>query len=102
MSSSKFCCCCLLVTSFLSSGCFFFPKPQPVEKAQEKLTINPNGSMEFMNRKLPREDVIIYPDGTGGEKAAVKVHDPIHPDFFRDSIRVERITEPVSEVPEKN
>jgi hypothetical protein len=56
--------------------------------------------MEFRNRKLPGEDVIIYPDGSGGERAAVKVYDPLHPDYYRDSIRVERKTEPEPDVPE--
>jgi len=48
--------------------------------------------MKLMDRLLPAEDVVIYPDGYGGEKAAVKVRlDPLHPSFYRDSIRVNRL-----------
>ena len=54
--------------------------------------------MEFRNRKLPEGDVIIYPDGSGWERAAVKVYDPMHPDYYRDSIRVERKSEAEKEV----
>jgi len=98
MSTSKYFGCCLLFAFFLSSGCLLSPEHKPVEKAQEKLTVNTDGSMEFRNRKLPGGDVIIYPDGSGGEKAAVKVYDPLHPDYYRDSIRVERKTEPDPDV----
>lgn len=92
MSTSKFFCCSLLAASFLFSGCSLIPVRKPIDKAQEKLTVNSDGSMEFRNRKLPGGDVIIYPDGSGGEKAAIKVYDPLHPDYYRDSIRVERKT----------
>jgi hypothetical protein len=62
------------------------------KKEPEILTIFPDGSMKLMGRLLPAEDVVIYPDGYGGEKAAVKVRlDPLHPSFYRDSIRVNRI-----------
>ena len=40
---------------------------------------------------MPVEDVIIYPDGYGGEKAAVKLYTPYHHPFYRDSIIVERL-----------
>lgn len=90
MSTSNFFGCCFLVVCFLFSGCSILPQQKPVEKKQEKLTVNTDGSMEFRNRKVPQGDVIIYPDGTGGERAAVKVYDPMHPDYYRDSIRVER------------
>ena len=100
MSISKFISCSLLVACFLFSGCSFLPQQKPVEKSQEKLTVNVDGSMEFRNRKLPQGDVIIYPDGTGGEKAAVKVYDPLHPDYYRDSIRVERKAEQEQAAPE--
>lgn len=100
MSASKYFSCSLLVACFLFSGCFIAPDRKPVEKVPEKLTVNTDGSMEFRNRKLPGEDVIIYPDGSGGERAAVKVYDPLHPDYYRDSIQVERKTEPEPDVPE--
>ena len=40
---------------------------------------------------MPTKDVIIYPDGFGGEKAAVKLYTPFHPPFYRDHIVVERL-----------
>ena len=40
---------------------------------------------------MPSDDVIIYPDGYGGEKAAVKLYTPYHPPFYRDHIIVERL-----------
>ena len=60
--------------------------------APEILTIFPDGSMKLEERLIPAEDVVIYPDGYGGEKAAVKVRlEPLHPAFYRDSIVVRRI-----------
>ncbi len=60
-------------------------------KIPETLTIREDGSMWYRDRPLPERDVIIYPDGTGGEKAAVRVRvAPLHPDFFRDTIVVDR------------
>jgi hypothetical protein len=62
----------------------------PIEKP-EKLIVYSDGSMEFRNKPIPERDVIIYPDGYGGEKAAVRIRmEPLHPDFFRDTIVVER------------
>jgi hypothetical protein len=47
--------------------------------------------MEFRNRLMATEDVVIYPDGFGGEKAAVRIRlEPFRSDFFRDTIVVER------------
>ena len=57
----------------------------------EYLYVYDDGSMMFKERYLNDEDVIIYADGKGGEKAAVKVRVPIHPDFYRDSIIVVRV-----------
>lgn len=57
----------------------------------EKLVVSSDGSMQLGDRLIPNDDVIIYEDGFGGEKAAVRVRmQPLHPDFFRDSIVVER------------
>ena len=56
----------------------------------EKLVVSADGSMQLGDRLMVNDDVIIYRDGYGGEKAAVRVHmQPLHPDFFRDSIVVE-------------
>lgn len=76
----------------LLAGCASVPsgphvRPQP----PETLTVRDDGSMWLRDRPIPERDVIIYPDGTGGEKAAVRVRmEPLHPDFFRDTIVVER------------
>jgi len=58
----------------------------------EVLTIYPDGSMKLENRPIPVEDVVIYPDGYGGEKAAVKIRlEPFRSNFYRDTIIVNRI-----------
>jgi len=57
----------------------------------EKLTVYADGTMEFRNRRLDAGDVVIYDDGRGGERAAVKISlEPLHPPFYRDSIVVVR------------
>ncbi len=61
-----------------------------VKSEPHKLIIHTNGSMEFRHRLLPTDDVVIYQDGRGGERAAVKMYVPLHPDYYRDSIIVER------------
>lgn len=67
----------------------------PRERKKEVLVIYPDGRMELNGRTMNRKDVVIYPDGRGGERAAVRVYVPIHPDFFRDTIPVERKDIPV-------
>lgn len=67
------------------------PAPAAGRLGPEILTVRDDGSMWFRDRPLPERDVIIYPDGTGGEKAAVRIRmEPLHPDFFRDTIIVVR------------
>jgi hypothetical protein len=56
------------------------------------LTIKKDGTMFFRERSMNEEDVIIYDDGFGGERAAIKVYVPFKEDYFRDSIRVYRET----------
>jgi hypothetical protein len=64
---------------------------KPAQPQPERLVVYHDGSMEFRDRPIPQEDVVIYPDGTGGERAAVKIRmEPLHPAFYRDSIVVER------------
>ena len=76
------------------TGCTSTPvrKEATVTPTQpEKLIIHPDGSMEFRDRLMATEDVVIYPDGFGGEKAAVRIRlEPFRSDFFRDTIVVER------------
>jgi hypothetical protein len=82
----------LMVILFLVGGCAG-SQPAPVAEGGEPeiLTVRGDGTLWFRNRPLPERDVIIYADGSGGEKAAVRIHmKPLHPDFFRDTIVVER------------
>lgn len=72
------------------SACSMGPPIKKVEKKPDVLVVQSDGSFVLNNRNVVKSDVIIYPDGFGGEKAAVKVRNPIHPDFFRDTIIVRR------------
>ena len=75
----------------LLAACSLLPQPPAGPPGPEILTIYPDGRMRLMGRPVPVEDVIIYPDGFGGEKAAIKVRmQPLHPDFYRDTIIVRR------------
>ena len=58
--------------------------------APDVLVVQVDGTMYFRDRAMPPEDVILYNDGFGGERAAVKVYVPYKHDFYRDSIRVYR------------
>lgn len=60
-------------------------------KPVDVLYIFEDGKMKFRSRYLNKEDVVIYEDGRGGEKAAVKVRVPRYSDFYRDSIIVVRV-----------
>ncbi len=84
----------LLVSGLLTSACTSTGDRNTSASASEPdvLIIYPDGSMRLKNRMIPREDVVIYPDGFGGERAAVKMwRVPFHPPFYRDSIVVERL-----------
>jgi len=69
------------------------PITHVTEAPQSKniLVVYEDGRMELNARYVNAEDVVIYDDGKGGERAAVKVRVPIHPDFYRDSIIVVRV-----------
>jgi hypothetical protein len=91
MNLSSFSRVSLLIAILLVAACSSGPVVVDT-KQPEVLTILPDGTMRLMGRLLPAEDVVIYPDGYGGEKAAVKVRiEPLHPAFYRDSIIVKRI-----------
>lgn len=75
----------------MTGGCASTPGPEKaVTKEREKLIVYADGSMEFNKRGMNKKDVVIYPNGRGGEFAAVKIRVPLHPDFYRDTIIVER------------
>ncbi len=79
----------LLVVSL--SACMSQAPVKSIAKEPEQLVIFSDGSMEFRNRKIDAKDVVIYADGRGGEKAAVKISlEPLHPPFYRDTIVVVR------------
>lgn len=69
------------------------PNVRPTTAATDPdvLRIHGDGRMEMKGRPVPEKEVVIYPDGRGGERAAVIVRNPIHPDFYRDTIIVERL-----------
>ena len=82
------------VLALLLAGCSAIPS----HSTPEKLVVYADGSMEFHDKPIPRKDVILYADGFGGEKAAVRVRmQPLHPDFFRDSIIVVRRAIPAAD-----
>lgn len=81
-----------VVAALAVAGCQSTPPVQRTAAVQpEILVVHPDGSMEFRDRLMPVDDVIIYEDGRGGEKAAIRIRrEPLHPDIFRDTIVVER------------
>lgn len=83
------------VTLFLLllSACAIQPGYTGRDHKPEILTVHPDGAYEYRERFVSQEDVIIYADGRGGERAAVKVRVPKYPDFYRDTIRVVRIND---------
>lgn len=86
--------CVLAVVILSTSACTSTPVTNYVAETHEqdnRLIVYADGRMEFKSRFVNEEDVVIYPDGRGGERAAIKVRVPIHPDFYRDSIVVVRI-----------
>lgn len=81
----------VLILPLLLAGCGYNPFQDDGRQEPEKLVVRADGSMQFRGRPIGTEDVVIYRDGNGGEKAAVRVRmEPLHPDYFRDTIIVER------------
>jgi len=81
----------LWLTILTISACSLSPVTSKPEEP-EILRIYADGSMSLMGRPVSPEDIVIYPDGFGGERAAIKVRlEPIHPDFYRDTIIVDRV-----------
>lgn len=82
----------MLAMTVLVTGCVSDPSISLEDDLlPEILTVREDGSMWFRERPIPDRDVIIYSDGARGEKAAVRIRmEPLHPDFFRDTIVVVR------------
>ena len=86
-----------LLASVLMTSC---ATNQPVAVAEEDLNIlhiYPDGKMILDGRSVSEENIVIYSDGRGGERAAVRLIVPQnryqgqpHTDFYRDTIIVER------------
>ena len=86
----------LLLTSVLMASCAATNQPV-AEKDQDILHIYPDGKMVFDGRIMNEEDVVIYDDGHGGERAAIKLLIPLsryktqnHAELYRDTIIVDR------------
>jgi hypothetical protein len=82
-----------LILLVVLSGIAACTSQSSVRQAQtdpEILTVQSDGTMVFNERTVNEKDVVIYPDGYGGERAAIRVYVPLKPDFFRDTIRVHR------------
>ena len=77
---------------FFLPACASQPAPTLVQKSPETLTVYADGIMVLNDRIVNLDDVVIYPDGIGGERAAIRMRMPSKPDFYRDSITVQRIT----------
>lgn len=74
----------------LIAGCHGLPVTASADKEPAVLRIHEDGTMMLNDRSVDPRDVVIYPDGFGGEKAALKMRVPLHPDYYRDTIIVER------------
>ena len=84
----------LIAFLFLTTACTTTPIANDViesPESQETLFVYEDGRMKFNSRYIDGKDVVIYADGRGAERAAIKVRVPIHSDFYRDSILVVRV-----------
>ena len=79
----------VLLLSLLTVSCAVDEKPV-VSKEKDVLYILPDGSMMFKGRLIDKEDIVIYDAAQRGERAAIKLTHPLHPDAYRDNISVER------------
>lgn len=90
----------LLAGAFIVA-CVSPEKTAPSKKiGPEVLYIYPDGKMEFRGRFMNEDEVVIYEDGFGGERAAVLLRVPYKEDIYRDTIIVERKGVPVKRLEE--
>ena len=95
----------LILNMLFITACSTTPVTSSIDTLNDKseiLFIYEDGRMEYKSRFLNDDDVVIYADGRGGEKAAVKVRVPIHSDFYRDSIVVVRVVNKFDEAITQN
>lgn len=95
---------CALLGSALAAGaagCSTAPTRETPSAGvhRDRLYIRSNGQMQLNHLPIDAEDVVIYPDGRGGERAAVKVRTEVHPPFYRDTISVLREAPPEQSAP---
>ena len=88
-----------LLTVILSSTACSSTMSNVLESSESDntLLVYEDGRMEFNSRFVNEDEVVIYNDGRGGERAAIKVRVPIHSDFYRDSIVVVRVADQFDE-----
>lgn len=80
----------VLVMLMFVSACTMLPGQPPDAADGDVLYVYDDGSMKLNDRFIDPDNVVIYPDGFGGERAALKMRVPLHPDYYRDTIIVER------------
>lgn len=83
--------CSVLVFTSACNGASIMNNEINQSSSKETLYVYEDGKMRLDSKYVDKKDVVIYSDGQGGEKAAVKVRVPIHSDFYRDSIIVVRV-----------
>ena len=88
----------LLLASVLMASCAATNQPVAEKNDLDILHIYPDGTMVLEGRTINEEDVVIYDDGRGGERAAIKLRAPLsryktqdHSEFYRDTIIVDRV-----------
>ncbi|MDZ7736519.1 MAG: hypothetical protein U5P41_10725 [Gammaproteobacteria bacterium] len=81
-----------------AGACSMQPARQGSAVIADVLYVYNDGTMKLNDRSVDPANVVIYPDGFGGEKAALKMRVPLHPDYYRDTIVVERKTDPADSI----
>ena len=92
--------CTIAIVILMNTGCTTTSTINEIvdsSVSDDRLIVYADGRMEFNSRFVNEEDVVIYNDGRGGERAAIKIRVPIHPDFYRDSILVVRVVNKLDE-----
>ncbi len=95
----------LFIVFSVISACTTTPMTNNVTestKSGETLYVYEDGRMSLNSKFVDHKDVVIYPDGRGGEKAAIKVRVPLHSAFYRDSIIVVRVVNKFDEAVSQN